>query len=210
MNPNIIKEIIEWIACIAVAVTIALLVRYFVGTPTIVQNISMKPTLIQGERLLLNRVARTIKEPPERGEIITIEAPSQEGIQSNKVNNNNPKAIYDRTFANIFERFIYEGLEIGKVSYIKRVVALEGEHVVIKEGKVFINDKELEENYLQQGIKTEGKLNDFIVPQGYVFAMGDNRENSLDCRNFGCIPLEKVESKVWIRIWPFNRFGKIK
>ena len=40
--------------------------------------------------------------------------------------------------------------------------------------------------------------------------MGDNRENSLDCRTFGCIPIEKIESKVWIRIWPLNLFGKVE
>ena len=39
--------------------------------------------------------------------------------------------------------------------------------------------------------------------------MGDNRDGSMDCRDFGCIPIEKIESKVWIRITPFDKFGKI-
>jgi signal peptidase I len=42
------------------------------------------------------------------------------------------------------------------------------------------------------------------------FAMGDNRSHSTDCRSFGCIPVNKIESKVWIRFWPFNKFGKVK
>ena len=50
---------------------------------------------------------------------------------------------------------------------------------------------------------------DFIVPENCVFAIGDNREGSIDCRNFGCIPMEKIEGKVWIRITPFNKFGKV-
>ena len=48
-----------------------------------------------------------------------------------------------------------------------------------------------------------------IVPENSIFVMGDNRTQSTDSRSFGCIPLEKIESKVWIRIWPLNQFGKI-
>ena len=50
---------------------------------------------------------------------------------------------------------------------------------------------------------------DFIVPEGTVFLMGDNRPDSTDSRRFGCIPMEKIESKVWLRIWPLNLFGKV-
>ena len=104
-------------------------------------------------------------------------------------------------------------MEIGKDSYIKRVIALPGEHVEIKDGKVYINREELKEDYLQSGIVTDlmgAGFDDFVVPENCVFAMGDNRNHSTDCRAFGCIPLEKIESKVWIRIWPLNLFGKVK
>lgn len=76
---------------------------------------------------------------------------------------------------------------------------------------VYINGQELEESYLQPGVETKAEgINDFIVPEGYVFAMGDNRSKSTDCRAFGCIPLEKIESKVWIRFWPFDVFGTVE
>ena len=80
-------------------------------------------------------------------------------------------------------------------------------------GKVYINDEELQEDYLQPGVVTdvsESGFDDFVVPENCVFAMGDNRNHSTDCREFGCIPLEKIESKVWIRIWPLNLWGKVK
>ena len=118
---------------------------------------------------------------------------------------------YENNPTGVFSKFKYYVLEIGKNSYIKRVIALPGEHVEIKNGKVYINGQELEEDYLQPGIVTDVTVGfyDFVVPENYVFAMGDNRNHSTDCRAFGCIPLEKIESKVWIRIWPLNVFGKI-
>ena len=63
------KDILEWIFCIVVAVVLALLVRYFLGTPTIVKQPSMYPTLKENQRLILSRVGRTMKKLPNRGEI---------------------------------------------------------------------------------------------------------------------------------------------
>lgn len=207
-----IKEILEWIYCIVIAVVLALLVRYYIGTPTIVQMSSMYPTLQQGQRLVLNRWIRTTKQTPKRGDIITFEAPSKTaGISAAQVNLENPVAIYDNEPTNIFSKFRYYVLEIGKISYIKRVIALPGEHIKIEDGKVYINGEQLQENYLNSDVKTplSGPYTDLVVPEGYVFAMGDNRAGSKDCREFGCIPIEKIESKVWIRFWPFNLFGKV-
>ena len=213
-NKSMTKEILEWVYCIAIAIVLALLVRYFVGTPTIVQQVSMKPTLIEGERLILDRWGRTIKRTPERGDIITFEAPTVKTLQGAVENpNENPKAIYKNEPDNIFTKFTYYVLEFGKESYIKRVIGLPGDHVEIKDGKVYVNGEELEEKYLQPDVETNMKmydvLNDFIVPEGYIFAMGDNRNYSTDCRAFGCIPVEKVESKVWIRFWPLDKFGAV-
>lgn len=205
MEKNTTKEIIEWIACILIAIILALIVRYFIITPTIVQQSSMFPTLKTDERLILNRIARG--NIPKRGEIITLEAPSKKNIN---ININNPVAIYDEYSQNIISKFMYYILEIGKTSYIKRVIGLPGEHVKIENGQVYINGEKLEENYLQNGIITpEGKINDIIVPNGYVFVLGDNRQSSTDSREFGCIPISKIEGKAIFRFWPFNRWGKI-
>lgn len=201
----IMKEVLEWIYCIAIAVVLALLIRYYIGTPTIVKQTSMYPTLKEGQRLILNRMVKTFNKDLERGDIITFEAPTIR-------NATNVKAVYGAEPEGWFNKFTYYVLEINKTSYIKRVIALPGEHVLLKDGKVYVNGEELKEEYLQEELITEERnvyLTDFTVPEGYIFAMGDNRLHSTDCREFGCIPIEKVEGKVWIRFWPFDLFGKI-
>ena len=211
MNDKV-KNILEWIYCIVIAVVIAILIKYFVGTPTIVKQTSMWPTLEQNDRLILNRLPRTFGEMPERGDIITFEAPSNNATGLTAEEIDNPIAKYDNEPTTWWGKFTYHVLEIGKESYIKRVIALPGEHVEIKDGKVYIKGEELDEPYLTDDVITEptGVLNDFIVPENTVFAMGDNREGSKDCRAFGCIPLERIESKVVIRFWPLNKFGKVE
>lgn len=215
----IAKEIFEWVYCIIIAIILALVVRYYVGTPTIVKQSSMVPTFKQNDRVILNRLYRTCNTTPKRGDIITFEAPSVNYLNNEKADLDNPIAIYNNEPKGIFSKFIYNVVEFGKTSYIKRVIALPGEHVQIKDGKVYINGEELKENYLPEGTVTDsmategisgGQFLDIIVPEGTVFVMGDNRSHSSDSRRFGCIPYEKIEGKVVLRFWPLNAFGKVQ
>ena len=211
-----LREIMEWLICIIIAVALALLVRYYVGTPTIVQQKSMYPTLMPNERLWLNRWGRTTKKMPERGDIITFEAPSV--IKVTDIDYDNPVAIYNNQPQSMLEKFAYYVLETGKRSYIKRVIGLPGDYVEIKDGAVYINGEKLQEDYLQPGVVTdmiqgnrdETYFTNFTVPENCVYALGDNRPGSTDCRSFGCIPLEKIEGTVSIRFWPFSKFGGVE
>lgn len=205
-----VKNILEWFYCIVIALVLALLFRYFIATPTIVKQRSMFPTLKENQRLILNRTHRITKKEPKVGDIITFEAPTAT-YTSLDADQNNPVAKYEEKSRGLLSKFAYYVLEITKTSYIKRVIATEGQHVVIKDGKVFINDVEFKEDYLQPDVITEStEFTDFIVPKGYIFAMGDNRTKSTDCRAFGCVPIDKIEGTVVFRFWPLSNFGKIK
>ncbi len=208
------KDVLEWIYCIIIAVALALIIRYFVGTPTVVQQPSMFPTLQSGQRLILNRfTVRVSKKMPERGQIVTFEAPIKNYITTEEYDPENPIALYDDESRGFFGRFVNNVLEIGKTSYIKRVIGLPGEHVQIIDGKVYINNEELQETYLQDNVVTEslgGLFTDLYVPENCLFLMGDNRSQSTDSRRFGCIPFDKIEGVVAIRFWPFNLFGKVE
>jgi len=209
LNPKV-KNILEWVYCILIAVVLALIVRNFIGTPTIVKQESMYPTLKPNQRLILNRLAITFKSDIKRGDIITFEAPSVTKINIEDADMSNPKAIYNNEPKGLWKKFIYYGLEWGKVTYIKRVIALPGEHLEIKDNKVYINGEEYKESYLDSSVVTtslDGAFTDLIVPEGYVFAMGDNRPKSTDCRSFGCVPISKIEGKVAFRFWPLNTWG---
>ena len=210
---SIVREIIEWTACIVIAVVLALLVRYFIGTPTIVQHPSMTPTLLPNERLILNRLHVKLGKEIEKGDIITFEAPSQVVVPAYEISNNNYTARYEKEIDGLINNFTYYVLEVGKTSYIKRVIAVGGEHIKIEDGNVYINGELYEEPYLPEGTETTdggGYFLDLTVPEETVFVMGDNRGDSTDSRCFGCIPIEKIESEVLIRFWPFDRFGKVE
>ena len=190
MNDKV-KDILEWVYCIIIALVLALLFRYFIATPTIVKQRSMYPTLQENQRLLLNRTIRITKRTPKQGDIITFEAPSKV-YSSVDADQTNPVAIYENQPEGIFSKFGYYVLEFTKRSYIKRVIATEGQHVVIENNKVFVNGVELDESYLQPDVVTESNtFYDFIVPEGYIFAMGDNRTKSTDCRELRLYTIRK-------------------
>ena len=209
MNEKV-KDILEWGYCIVIALILALLFRYFIATPTIVKQRSMFPTLQENQRLILNRTFRITKKSPERGQIVTFEAPTKT-YSKWEADQSNPVAVYDDEPKGIFNKFVYYSLEVTKKSYIKRVIGIAGDHVKIENNKVYINGEEQEENYLRDDVVTESEVfYDFIVPEGYFFAMGDNRTKSTDCREIGCITNEKLEGFVCFRFWPLSEFGGIE
>ena len=198
---SFIRECAEWVICILTAFFLAVIIKYFIFTPTLVMQTSMTPTIQDGERVLINRIVRTCNLDINRGDIITFEKPdfSDNGI-----------AYYNK-ITNLGQSFVHNVLELTKISYIKRVIGLPGEHLEIRDGKVYVNGEVLDEPYLKEGLLTPrtGYYGDIDVPEGYLFVMGDNRTGSTDSREFGCIPISKVEGRVKIRIWPLTALGKI-
>ena len=130
-----IKEILEWGYCIIIAVVLALLVRYYLGTPTLVQQQSMQTTCMPGDRLILSRWTKTRKGEYKRGDIITFEAPSVSVVSLANVDYENPVATYKNEPKSLWGKFTKYILEINKTSYIKRIIGVAGDHVEIKDRK---------------------------------------------------------------------------
>lgn len=207
MKKSILNKILEWSFCLIVAVILAVIIRYYLISPTMVKQSSMYPILKENQRIILVRINRSLNKEYNRGDIITFESPSS---ISNNIDESNPIAIYTYTPNNLLKKILYDILEINKTSYIKRIIGVSGDKIQIKNGKVYLNEEELQETYLVKGtITSQSNYNEIVVPEGYVFVMGDNRNESMDSRDFGCIPVEKIEGVVWFRYWPLNEFGKI-
>ncbi len=206
---KVFNNILEWTLCILLALIIALLTRYYIITATVIKQSSMYPTLKENQRIIISRTKRITKSQYQAGDIITFEAPSKIK-QGAEVDVSNPVAIYNYEPQGLMNKLVYYVLELNKISYIKRVIGIAGDRVQIKDGKVYVNGEELKEEYLPEGTTTKTVYyNDVIVPEGCVYVMGDNRDQSMDSRTFGCIPLEKVEGKVILRYWPLNAFGGV-
>ncbi len=91
---------------------------------------------------------------------------------------------------------------------IKRVIALPGETVEIRDGSVWIDGQPLDEPYLTQ--PTAGQMAPLVVPEGHVFVLGDNRGYSNDSRAFGPVPLENIVGHAWLSYWPPNAIGFVE
>lgn len=92
-------------------------------------------------------------------------------------------------------------------AFIKRVIGLPGETVEVKNGKVYINNQPLKENYIaEKPIYDYGPV---VVPKGQFLVLGDNRNNSYDSHYWGFVPLENIIGRAFVRFWPLDRAGEI-
>lgn len=211
---RIIKEIVEWIFCFLIAYIIYLVLNYYFIAVSGVKQVSMKPTANEGEKLFIQRT-KVFKKDLKHGDIITFISPSndvnkKEIEQNTTLSGEDAIAKFDEH--NGIDNFIFDFMSIGKKSYIKRLIGLEGDHIQVKEdGTVYRNGEIVEETYLKDGITSRnGAYIDVIVPKDCIFVMGDNRLESLDSRFFGCVPIDKIDGYVLSRIWPLNKIGELK
>ena len=167
---------------ILIAVCLAAAVLYFIR-PTIVKQSSMEDTLRENDYMIMYRQAYKNHEP-ERGDIVI--------FQSSLVNEVSGK---DKLL-------------------IKRVIGLPGDEIMISDDQLYINGEAYYEPYLKDGytpafeIPLEGET--YVVPEGSYFCMGDNRVGSVDSRRseVGDVPMESIQGKVILRLFPFNRIKK--
>jgi signal peptidase I len=97
----------------------------------------------------------------------------------------------------------------SSLNYIKRVIALGGERVLVNNGSVYVNGKKLDEPYIPESIQDD--MDEVTVPQDSIFVMGDNRNNSHDSRaaDVGPIPLNQVEGRAYALVWPIDKYTKL-
>lgn len=108
------------------------------------------------------------------------------------------------------ETIVFRHLAVPREYYIKRIIGLPGERVVIKNNQIKIFNVEhhdglvLQEPYLPKDLTTDGEI-DLTLDATHYFVMGDNREHSFDSRRFGPIEKDTIVGRAWVRGWPFDR-----
>jgi len=168
-NNRLSEEVRDWVVSILVAVILAFFIRSFVVELYMVEGPSMLPTLMNGERLVVNKFIYRFRFP-ERGEIVVFKYPRDPSRD-----------------------------------FIKRVIAIPGDTLEIRDGKVFLNGQVLQENYIRE--RTRGSFPLVRVPEGHVFVMGDNRNNSEDSRfpDVGFVPESLIKGKAIVVFWPLDQ-----
>ncbi len=87
-------------------------------------------------------------------------------------------------------------------SFVKRVIAEEGDQVRIVDGRVYVNDVPLPDDYVPEEYRSHDDWGPQVIPEGYYFVMGDHRNNSSDSRHWGMVPKKYIIGKVQVRWWP--------
>jgi signal peptidase I len=94
-----------------------------------------------------------------------------------------------------------------KDAFIKRLIGLPGDKVEVKEGKVYVNNQPLKENYIEE--KPNYNFGPVTVPPNQFLVLGDNRNNSYDSHYWGFVPRDRIIGRAVVRFWPPNRVGEI-
>jgi signal peptidase I len=194
----------ENIEAIVIAVVLALFIRTFVVQAFKIPSGSMEPTLLIGDHILVNKFMYGITIPFTEKKIFQFSKPSRGDVVV----------------------FIFP--EDPSKDFIKRVMAVEGDQLAIKDKKIFINAQPVNDPYgvyrdpyIIQGRGSEMNRDNFgpvTVPPHALFVMGDNRDKSYDSRFWGYVDLNKVKGKAFLIYWSWgglfqdmrwNRIGKI-
>ncbi len=183
----------EMLETVLPALLIVLVVNAFLAQATRVEGQSMEPNIHDSQRLVVEKVSYRWRIPA-RGEIVVLKPPSWR-----------PMRLEQRLIAWVCTVFPLHCSTNIPDPLIKRVIALPGETVEIRDGHVYINGQSLEEPYLEQ--LTYGNLSPQVVSPGYVFVLGDNRGASNDSRSFGEVALSNVIGRAWFRYWPIEDVG---
>jgi len=182
------KKVKEYAEAIIIAILIALFIRTFVVQAFKIPSGSMKPTLQIGDHILVNKFIYGVKVPFVRSTLIPISEPKRGDIIV----------------------FIYP--QDRTKDFIKRVIAIGGDRVEIRNKEIYVNDVLSEDTHgvyvdpvvMPGAMQPRDNMGPVEVPKGAVFVMGDNRDQSYDSRFWGFVDLKDVMGEAFMIYWSWN------
>jgi signal peptidase I len=209
------SKIREWTETLITALIIALFIRAFIIEAFRIPTSSMEPTLLgdnfykSSPGLSKNRILRWLQLHTYLVGDHLFVCKFAYGIPIPFID----KYIFEFHPPKRFDVVVFKHPEERR-TFIKRVVALPGEEIMIKDGKVFINGKLLDDRYGHYSQGPSGIYDDwktpFVIPEDHYFVMGDNRSNSYDSRSWGPLPKNYIKGKAIFIYWPPHRIGLIR
>ncbi|MFY9263444.1 MAG: signal peptidase I [Actinomycetaceae bacterium] len=207
---SVLSLVLEFFTVVAVALLISVILKTFVVQAFEIPSESMENTMIPGDRILVNKLADD-EDSLERGDLIVFIDPG-----------NWLGDLPEPERGPFQEKLQIIGQAIGVLPQnsgehlVKRIIGLPGDHVACCNdvGQLMINGEPINETYIKEGVVPSVENFDVTVPSGHVWVMGDNRSNSQDSRyhqaveGFGFVPITNIEGRAWLRILPFDRFGR--
>jgi len=193
-------SLLELVLIVATALALALAIQAFLVKPYRIPSESMEATLAVGQRVLVNRLGNRFSQP-EVGEIMVFHPPAgaEQTIQcANPEQGQGQAAPCSRSTQ-----------QRANVNFIKRVVALPGDRLSIRDGRVIRNGLPAREPYARpcEGGGECDFPQEITVPPGHYFMMGDNRGSSDDSRFWGPIPRDWLIGGAFATYWPPGRIG---
>ena len=199
-DTRILRELRNWCIVFLGAFLIAFLVNSKAYAKAEVKHSSMENTLFEGQQVIEDEISYNFSNP-KRGDIIIFLLNENKGTLLNDLN---------RYIDTIVANFKHTEASEKHERLVKRVIGVEGDRINIKDGSVYVNDKKLDEPYVKGVTYPNDMDTPVTVGKNELFVMGDNREVSIDSREFGFVKLNQVEGKVIYRIYPFNHIGTVK
>lgn len=193
----VLQEITQT-ALIALLIYVVLQV---VISPYEVDGASMTPTLRDHERVLVNRMAYVGLDLNRLRNLLP-------GTDSDEADIRHPFGLPDRGDIVVLDP---PTRDPSAEPYIKRVIGLPGDTVSFRQGYVYINGTRLNESYIDGAVTScRGDYCDAgVIPDGYVYVLGDNRQHSADSRTFGLVPVERLIGEAFFANWPLDVIGPI-
>ena len=194
------NALFELIFIVAIALSLALAVQAYAVKPYRIPSGSMIPTLRIDDRVLVDRVGHRLGAQPEVGDIVVFHPPT--GADSDP-------AVCGAPVAG--EPCSRPTEEPSEQTFIKRVVALGGDTIAIRDGHVIRNGRRAAEPFAADcgGVDGCDLPQQITVPRGSVFLMGDNRGGSLDSRFWGPVPVDWVIGQARAKYWPPGHAGTL-